>query len=123
MKITINHEESDFYDTKTLATLLDVTPDWLNHNRSSKNPIPYIKISYRLILYNKSKILAWIGRKDLSLNFFSTKTLAKKLNISVAWLQKNRTSNNPIPFRKFGYLVRYQREEVLNWLRKNNKNT
>jgi len=111
----------DFVDTKTLAKLLDVTPDWLNHNRNSDNPIPYFRIKRRRIIYNKKAVIAWIGRRDLSLQFYSTKTLAKKLNVSVSWIKHNRKDKNPIPFRKIGHLVRYQHEEVERWLRKSNK--
>ena len=114
-------KEENFVDTKALAELLDVTPDWLNHNRISDNPIPYLRIDRRRIIYHKKAVLAWIGRKDLSLQFYSTKTLAKKLSVSVSWLKHNRKEQDPIPFRRFGYLVRYQHEEVFRWLRKNSQ--
>ena len=122
MKIISDIKESDFYDTKAFAKLLDVTPHWLHHNRASNDPIPNQKIGHRLIRYNTNEVMEWMGRKDLACVFFSTKTLAKKMKVSVAWLKHNRTSNNPIPFRRFGRLIRYQRDEVANWLRKNNMN-
>lgn len=120
MRITTNLTEEDFVDTVTLAKLLDVDSNWLRHNRSSDNPIPYVKVRRRLVRYNKAAVLEWIGRKDLSLKFYSTKSLAKKLRVSVNWLKHNRNNSTSIPFRKFGYLVRYQHEEVAGWLRKNN---
>lgn len=107
-------------DTKTLAALLDVTPDWLRRNRKSENPIPYRVIGRRSIRYAKLEVQEWVARKDLALKFYSTKKLAQKLSFSESWLNHNRMSDNPIPFRRFGGLVRYNETEVNSWIRKNN---
>lgn len=111
-------KETDFYTSEELASLLDVKIGWLNHNRSSDEPIPYKKFG-RLVRYKKSEVLKWIGRKDLDLKYFSTKTLAEKLSLSTSWLKHNRSSENPLPFRRFGYLVRYNNTEVMRWVKKN----
>jgi hypothetical protein len=63
-------------------------------------------------------VLTWVGRKDLALRFYSTKTLAQKLKFSESWLNHNRLSDNPIPFRRFGGLIRYNETEVGAWVNK-----
>ncbi len=110
--------QTEFYDTKQLAQKLDVTVEWLKTNRKrGKSPIPYRKIG-PFVRYNKKEILSWIGRKDLELEFYSPQTLAKMLDLTVNWLNHNRVSNNPIPFRRFGRVVRYNKTEVQTWLNK-----
>lgn len=110
--------EFEFYSTKALAKLLDINPNWLNHNRKSSNSIPFKKLG-RYIRYKSSDVQTWIGAPNLTLNFFSTKTLAKKLDVSVDVLKHNRSSKNSIPFHRLGNLVRYQQNEVLAWIEKN----
>ena len=118
MTLTHLSDKLDLLDTKTLAALLDVTPDWLRRNRKSDNPIPYRVIGRRSIRYTKLDVLEWVGRKDLILKFYSTKTLAQKLSFSESWLNHNRLSDHPIPFRRFGGLVRYNETEVRGWIKK-----
>ena len=122
MSESSSQEKFDFYDTKALAKALDVKPEWLRKNRKARQPIPYQTIGRRNIRYTKQAVLEWVGRKDLALKFYSTKTLAEKLSLSESWLHHNRLSENPIPFRRFGYLVRYNETEVSAWLRKNMSN-
>ncbi len=114
-----DQQELEFYNTKKLAALLAVTPKWLVRNRNSKNPIPYLKLG-RIVRYKRSDVIEWIGKKNLELKFCSTQTLAKKLDLKVDWLKRNRLSSNPIPFKKFGGLVRYQLDEAMHWFKKNN---
>lgn len=119
MKATDNQKEIQIYNTEELAVLLDVTADWLYRNRSSHDPIPYKKIG-RLVCYIKSDVQEWIGKKDLKLQFYSTKTLAKKIGVSTSWLKHNRPNDNHMPFRRFGKLIRYQNDEIMDWIKKNN---
>ena len=53
--------------------------------------------------------------------FLSTQELSELLNVTTRWLRYNRTQENYIPYVKFGRLVRYQRKDITEWLRKNNK--
>jgi hypothetical protein len=118
--MTINNKEKfTFYTPEQLADLLDVNVEWVRYNRKKgKNPIPAKRLSYRTVLYDKKDLLEWFGRKDLVLKFYRTKTLAQKLGRSEAWLKANRASDNPIPFRRLGHLVRYNEMEVSAWLNK-----
>jgi len=112
---------SEFYNSEELAKKLDVTLDWLKANRKRGKPaIPYKKIG-PLVRYNRQDVLSWVGRKDLELEFYSPETLAKKLNLSLSWINHNRLSSNPIPFRRFGRIIRYNKTEVHYWLNKQTK--
>jgi len=102
-----------FYDTKTLAQCLDVTTAWLQLNRRSQNPIPFKKVGRRFIRYERAEVLKWLGCERLTLRFVSTKTLAKKLNVSVDWLKHNRRTAHPIQFKRLGRLVRYHLDDVM----------
>jgi len=106
-----------FYDTKTLAQCLDVTIAWLQINRRSQHPIPFKKIGRRFIRYERAEVLKWLGTEHLTLQFVSTKTLAKKLHVSVDWLKHNRRTAHPIPFKRLGRLVRYHLDDVAVFLR------
>lgn len=106
------------YTTKTLAPLLDVAPTWLNHNRKSSNPIPYHKLGHK-VFYKRDEVLRWIGTSNLNLKFMSRKSLAKKFNFDIDCLKHNKNSKSPVPFYKLGHLVRYQYDEVVDWMEKN----
>lgn len=110
--------EFEFYSINQLASLLDVKPDWLNHNRASANPIPFKKLG-RFIRYSKSEVQTWLGVPEIELNFWSTQTLAEQLNVSVVWVKNNRRSKRPIPFHRFNYLIRYQKTDVVKWIEEN----
>lgn len=110
---------NELYSTKKLAELLDIDVDWLNHNRKTVDAIPYQKIG-RYIRYKKSEVLEWIGGKNTELKFFSRKTLADKFDLDIYWFKNNKKSSSPIPFKHFGSLIRYQREEVIQWIKQNN---
>ena len=112
--------KKQFYDSKELAECLDVTVDWIKYNRRKcKKPIPYKKFG-NFVRYEKSEVLEWFGRKDLDLTFYSTRTVAVKLGISVDWLNHNRLSSHPIPYRRMGKLVRYNKTELASWLIRQN---
>ena len=112
--------KKQFYDSQELAVLLDVKVDWIKYNRRKSNkPIPYKKFG-NFVRYDKSEVLEWFGRKDLELEFYSTRTVAEKLGISVDWLNHNRLSSHPIPYRRMGKLVRYNKTELTYWLNKHN---
>ena len=113
-----NQKNLEYLSTNMLAKLLDITPGWLKSNRKSDHPIPYRKFG-RFVRYKKTDVQEWIGRKDLDLKYMCTKTLAKNLDFKIDWLKHNRLSDNPIPFRRFGRLVRYQQQEIAAWLKKN----
>ncbi len=113
-----NNDKIDLYTTNELADALDIRVGWLRKNRKSDNPIPYRCIGRKSIRYSKQDVLQWVGRKDLMLKFYSTKNLAKKLRMSEIWLRKNRKSDDPIPFRKFNGLIRYNETEIRYWLNK-----
>lgn len=51
----------------------------------------------------------------------SAESLAKMLEVSTIWLARNRQKKNPIPFIKLGRMIRYKREDVLEWIDKINK--
>lgn len=115
----IDFSQKVFYNSEELAKRLDVTPGWVKYNRNtSKHPIPHKKFGL-YVRYDKDDILDWFGRKDLEIEFYSTKTLASILNLPINWLNHNRSSKNPIPFRKIGSIVRYNKTEVNSWLNKN----
>ncbi|PIQ43228.1 MAG: hypothetical protein COV52_01805 [Gammaproteobacteria bacterium CG11_big_fil_rev_8_21_14_0_20_46_22] len=117
---TNNNEKFTFYTSEQLAELLDVDVEWVRYNRNrGKNPIPAKRFGYRTVVYDKKEVLEWFGRKDLTLKFYRTKKLAEKLGCSEAWLKANRASDNPIPFRRLGYLVRYNEAEVNSWVKNN----
>ena len=110
--------KKQFYDSQELARLLDVKVDWVKYNRRKcKKPIPYKKFG-NFVRYEKSEVLEWFGRKDLDLEFYSTRTVAEKFGISVDWLNHNRLSDRPIPYRRMGKLVRYNKTELNHWLNK-----
>ena len=48
----------------------------------------------------------------------TTKQLATVLTVKESWLIHNRMSDNPIPFTKFGHLVRYDMNDVYKWIKK-----
>ncbi len=112
--------KKQYFDSKELAERLDVSVDWIKYNRRKcKNSIPYRKFG-NFIRYEKNEVLEWFGRKDLDLEFYSTRSVAKKFGISTDWLNHNRLSNHPIPYRRMGKLVRYNKTELNHWFNKQN---
>ncbi len=121
MKNGSEFPKKEFYSSEQLAKKLDVTLEWVKYNRTkSKTPIPHKRFS-TFVRYDKEDVMAWIGRKDLELEFYSPRTLAKMLNLSLIWLKINRRSKNSIPFRRLGRIIRYNKTEVQSWLNKENK--
>ena len=117
----IRSENFEWYTTQELAELLDVRPEWLRKNRKTKNPIPFKPFGRNKVRYSKQEVLQWIGRKDLPLRFYSTKSLSVILKVSEDWLRHNRLDNkNSIPHRSFGRLVRYNESEVNSWIKNKN---
>ena len=55
---------------------------------------------------------------NLEFEFLTTEELAKFIKVSMNWLRHNRLSKNPIPYKKFGKFVRYEKNEVLKWIKK-----
>lgn len=53
---------------------------------------------------------------DDELDFLTTEDLAKLLSVSVDWLNHNRLSDNPIPYKKLSKFVRYSRRDVAAWM-------
>ncbi len=116
-----NLPDDELYSAEQLAKKLDMTSEWVKYNRiKSKNPIPYKRFG-GLIRYHKADILTWIGRKDLELEFYSSEKVAAMLGVSLNWLNHNRNSNDPIPFRRFGRIVRYNKTDLHHFINKKKK--
>ena len=65
--------------------------------------------------------MTFIANKDLELEFYSPQTLTKMLDVTLDWINHNRIGRNPIPFRRFGRIIRYNKTEVQSWINKNGK--
>ena len=40
------------------------------------------------------------------------------LQVSKRWLAYNRNSQDPIPYKKFGRFIRYEKKKIMAWLKK-----
>lgn len=114
----IKDDDLVLFTCNEVADIFDVTNEWLKYNRRGNNPIPFVRAGYKTVLYKKDDIYKWIGRKDLALRFYSTKTVAKKLGFTDVWVRRNRLSQTPIPYRNIGGIIRYNKTEVDAWLKK-----
>lgn len=119
----MDNNNDDTLKPKELAQLLDVSPSWLKHNRRSNNPLPSRKWGYRTYFYVVQDILHWFGLKgkNIILKFYSTKSMAKRIGMSVRWLKANRAGDDPIPVHYMGKLARYNETEYQEWLKRQSK--